>query len=131
MQQPIIFEVNSLSGYFSLIIVLNYDLSDLRRGYDFKCMQSKYSFNQANHSSDKQKHLTSPARAEPVRCNSVYGSIRAADTPKPRANGRGMDYPGSNMKLLWDHVNMRVTNLEEVNQFVKRTYREGWKLGDV
>ncbi len=55
-------------------------------------------------------------------------AIRAADTPKPRANGRGNDYPGSNMKLLWDAVNMRVTNLEEVNQYVKRDYREGWSL---
>ena len=58
-------------------------------------------------------------------------AIRAADTPKPRANGRGMDYPGSNMKLLWDHEKMRVTNLEEVNQYVKREYRKGWTLGDV
>jgi hypothetical protein len=58
-------------------------------------------------------------------------AIRAADTPKPRADGKGMIYPGSNMKLLWDHENMRVTNLEEVNQFVKREYREGWSFGGV
>jgi hypothetical protein len=58
-------------------------------------------------------------------------AIRAADTPKPRANGRGMDYPGSNMKLLWDHANMRCTNLDEVNQLVKREYRQGWTLGNV
>ena len=56
-------------------------------------------------------------------------AIRAADTPKPRANGRGFDYPGSNMKLIWDHQNMRVTNYDEVNQFVKREYRQGWSLG--
>ncbi len=54
--------------------------------------------------------------------------IRAADTPKPRANGKGNDYPGANMKLLWDYKNMRVTNLEEVNRFVKREYRKGWTL---
>ncbi|MFT4018887.1 MAG: Gfo/Idh/MocA family oxidoreductase [Agriterribacter sp.] len=54
--------------------------------------------------------------------------IRAADTPKPRANGRGNDYPGANMKLLWDYKNMKVTNLDEVNQFVKREYRKGWTL---
>ncbi len=54
--------------------------------------------------------------------------IRAADTPKPRTNGRGNDYPGANMKLLWDYKNMRVTNLDEVNQFVKREYRKGWTL---
>ncbi|WP_018616972.1 Gfo/Idh/MocA family protein [Segetibacter koreensis] len=56
-------------------------------------------------------------------------AIRAADTPKPRASGKGFDYPGSNMKLVWDHENMRVTNYDEVNQFVKREYRKGWSLG--
>jgi hypothetical protein len=55
-------------------------------------------------------------------------AIRAADTPKPRANGKGNDYPGANTKLLWDYKNMRVTNLEEVNKFVKREYRKGWTL---
>jgi hypothetical protein len=49
--------------------------------------------------------------------------------PKPRANGRGFDYPGSNTKLLWDHQNMRVTNFDEANQYVKREYRDGWTLG--
>jgi hypothetical protein len=56
-------------------------------------------------------------------------AIRVADIPKPRANGRGFDYPGSNTKLLWDYQNMRVTNYDEANQFVKRQYREGWTLG--
>ena len=55
--------------------------------------------------------------------------IRVADIPKPRANGRGNDYPGSNTKLLWDNQNMRVTNYDEANQFVKREYRKGWSLG--
>mgnify|MGYP000462870678 CR=1 FL=1 len=31
-------------------------------------------------------------------------------------------------KLLWDGENMRITNLEEANQFVGRTYREGWEM---
>ncbi len=31
-------------------------------------------------------------------------------------------------KLLWDPVAMRITNFEPANQFVKREYREGWKL---
>jgi hypothetical protein len=57
-------------------------------------------------------------------------AIRGADMPKPRTGGKkGFDYPGSNMKLLWDNENMRVTNYEDVNQFVKRTYRNGWSLG--
>jgi predicted dehydrogenase len=31
-------------------------------------------------------------------------------------------------KLLWDAQNMRITNFEAANQFVKRDYREGWTL---
>ncbi len=31
-------------------------------------------------------------------------------------------------KLLWDGENMRITNLEEANQFVGRTYRPGWEV---
>ncbi len=43
-------------------------------------------------------------------------------------DSRGRDtYPGRK-KLLWDAKNMRITNFEEANQFVKREYREGWKL---
>lgn len=55
--------------------------------------------------------------------------IRVADIPVPRASGRGSDYPGSNTKLLWDNAEMRVTNFDMANQFVKREYREGWSLG--
>jgi hypothetical protein len=31
-------------------------------------------------------------------------------------------------KLLWDGENTRITNLEEANQFVGRTYRKGWEV---
>ena len=31
-------------------------------------------------------------------------------------------------KLLWDGENIRITNLEEANQFVTRTYRKGWEV---
>jgi predicted dehydrogenase len=36
-------------------------------------------------------------------------------------------YPGRSAKLLWDNDAMRITNFDEVNQFVKRDYRQGWK----
>ena len=42
------------------------------------------------------------------------------------SNGKG--YPGRK-KLLWDAVNMKITNFDEANQFVKREYRAGYKLG--
>jgi len=31
-------------------------------------------------------------------------------------------------KLLWDAKNLKVTNFDEANQWVKREYRDGWKL---
>ena len=36
-------------------------------------------------------------------------------------------YPGRK-KLLWDGKNMKITNFDTANQFVKREYREGWSL---
>jgi len=31
-------------------------------------------------------------------------------------------------RMLWDGKNMKITNFDEANQFVKRKYRDGWKL---
>jgi hypothetical protein len=31
-------------------------------------------------------------------------------------------------KLLWDGENMRITNLEEANQYVGREYRKGFEV---
>ena len=39
----------------------------------------------------------------------------------------GKSFPGRK-KLLWDAKNMKITNFEEANQFVKREYRTGWNL---
>ncbi|GAB4467857.1 MAG: Gfo/Idh/MocA family oxidoreductase [Thermoflexibacter sp.] len=39
----------------------------------------------------------------------------------------GRNYPGRK-KLLWDAKNMKITNFDEANQFVRREYREGWTL---
>lgn len=36
-------------------------------------------------------------------------------------------YPGRK-KLLWDAKNMKITNFDDANQFVKREYRAGWSL---
>jgi hypothetical protein len=32
-------------------------------------------------------------------------------------------------KLLWDAKNMKITNFDEANQFVRRNYRQGYTLG--
>jgi hypothetical protein len=44
-----------------------------------------------------------------------------------KTSGRNAQYPGRK-KLLWDAKNMKITNFDEANEFVKREYREGWKL---
>ena len=41
---------------------------------------------------------------------------------KMKADG-GYSYPGRK-KLLWDGKNMRITNFDEANAFVKREYRK-------
>ncbi len=55
-------------------------------------------------------------------------AIRGADIQRKGADGR-ITYPGRYTKLLWDNDAMKVTNFDDVNQFVKREYREGWSLG--
>ena len=55
-------------------------------------------------------------------------AIRGNDLRVPRQNGNGFNYPGRNIKLIWDNQNMKVTNFDEVNQYVKRQYREGYRL---
>lgn len=41
---------------------------------------------------------------------------------------RGHELNGGQIKLLWDNQNMRVTNFDDVNQYVKRQYRPGFEL---
>jgi hypothetical protein len=45
---------------------------------------------------------------------------------EPDKNGN-RQYNGRK-KLLWDGKNMTITNFEPANRFVKREYRDGWKL---
>ncbi|HVG17322.1 MAG TPA: Gfo/Idh/MocA family oxidoreductase [Chitinophagaceae bacterium] len=55
-------------------------------------------------------------------------AIRGADIRKPRTTGSGFTYPGRNIKLLWDNDKMKITNFDDVNQYVKRDYRDGYNL---
>ena len=45
-----------------------------------------------------------------------------------KENGNGQMEFFARKKLLWDGENMRITNQEEANQFVTRTYRKGWEV---
>jgi predicted dehydrogenase len=53
-------------------------------------------------------------------------AIRSFMMKNPNAKGDNR-YPGRK-RLMWDAKNMKITNFEEANQFVKREYREGWTL---
>ena len=53
-------------------------------------------------------------------------AIRSNDVRTPRVGREGFDYPGRGIKLLWDGDNMKITNFEQANAFVKREYRKGW-----
>jgi len=35
---------------------------------------------------------------------------------------------GVNKKVMWDGPNMKVTNLPDLNQWVKRKSRKGWRI---
>lgn len=54
-------------------------------------------------------------------------AIRSYQMQKLSADGRNRSYPGRK-KLLWDAKNMKITNFDDANQFVKREYRQGWSL---
>jgi predicted dehydrogenase len=55
----------------------------------------------------------------------IMGNLALRSYAMRGANGEG--FPGRK-KLLWDAKNMKITNFDEANQFVKREYREGWTL---
>lgn len=55
-------------------------------------------------------------------------AIRSWMMKNPKLKGWDDKYLGRK-KLMWDAQNMKITNFDEANQFVKRTYRDGWGLG--
>jgi hypothetical protein len=42
--------------------------------------------------------------------------------------GNLAQHVGEGKKVEWDGKNMKVTNLRELNQWVKRDYRKGWRV---
>ena len=66
--------------------------------------------------------------AGPMTETVLMGNLAIRSYMLRRENSDGnMEFFGRK-KLLWDGANMRITNLEEANQFVGRTYREGWEM---
>jgi len=85
----------------------------------------------AGYGTEQAKNLSSNFDiAGPLTESVLMGNlaIRSYNIAKKDAKGKDI-YPGRNIKLLWDGPNMRITNFDDANQFVKRTYREGWSLG--
>ena len=85
----------------------------------------------AGYGSDTANNLSSRFDvAGPLTESVLMGNlaIRSSDVRKKNANG-DWDFPGRHIQFVWDGENMKITNFDEANQFVKRTYRDGWSLG--
>ena len=59
----------------------------------------------------------------------LMGNIAIRTYMLREGEGRTANYIGR-QQLNWDAANMRITNFEAANQFVKREYRAGWKLDE-
>jgi predicted dehydrogenase len=86
----------------------------------------------AGYGSDKEKDLSSNFRvAGPLTETVLMGNlaIRSCDVRRHTADGKNYDFPGRHLKLLWDGGNMKITNFDDANVFVRRDYRQGYSLG--
>jgi hypothetical protein len=86
----------------------------------------------AGYGSEKAKNLSSNFDiAGPLTESVLMGNlaIRSYNIRKQKQKGGDFDYPGRFITLVWDGPNMKITNFDEANQFVRRTYRQGWSLG--
>lgn len=58
----------------------------------------------------------------------LMGNLAIRSLYTQEKQGNGMAYTGTGKKLRWDGENMKITNYEPANQFVKRDYAGGHKL---
>jgi hypothetical protein len=66
--------------------------------------------------------------AGPMTETVLMGNLAIRSYMLQRENSEGNMEFFARKKLLWDGENMRITNMEEANQFVGRTYRDGWEV---
>jgi len=85
----------------------------------------------AGHGSKEHKNLSSHFDiAGPLTESVLMGNLAIRSYDYKDTDKKGLTtYPGRNIQLTWDGPNMKITNFEPANQFVKRTYRAGWSLG--
>jgi len=68
------------------------------------------------------------SNAGPLTETVLMGNLAVLSYNYSETNTKGQrSFPGRK-KLLWDGPNMKISNFEPANQFVKRNYRDGWKL---
>ncbi len=83
----------------------------------------------AGYGSPEHKALTSSFDyAGPMTETVLMGNLAIRSYMLRKDVGDGRTEFFARRKLLWDGENMRITNVEEANQFVGRTYREGWEV---
>ncbi|SDE26061.1 Predicted dehydrogenase [Pricia antarctica] len=83
----------------------------------------------AGFDSELHKGLTSSFDyAGPMTETVLMGNLAIRSYLLRRENAKGdMEFFGRK-KLLWDGENMRITNLEEANEFVGQQFRKGWEV---
>ena len=82
----------------------------------------------AGFDSKEHKALTSSFDyAGPMTETVLMGNLAIRSYMLRKENGNDQKYYGRK-KLLWDGEKMKITNMEEANQFVGRTYRKGWDV---
>ena len=81
----------------------------------------------AGYKSKEADSLSAPfSIAGPLTESVLMGNLAIRSYDVKEIIGSKEKYPGRGIQLLWDGPNMKVTNFDAANQFVKRTYRQGW-----
>ena len=66
--------------------------------------------------------------AGPMTETVLMGNLAIRSYMLRKENNKGSLEFFARKKLLWDGEGMKITNLDEANQFVSRNYREGWTV---
>ncbi|MEB2782691.1 Gfo/Idh/MocA family oxidoreductase [Algoriphagus sp. C2-6-M1] len=83
----------------------------------------------AGFGSMEHKGLTSSFDyAGPMTETVLMGNLAIRSYMLRRENSKGQPEFYGRKKLLWDGDKLLITNFEDANQFVGRTYREGWEM---
>lgn len=116
--------------YFNNGDILNFEDKTVNEVPEYGHHSSWVEACKAGYKSSRHIELTSTFDyAGPLTESILMGNlaIRSYNIRKKNSTNNRFNYPGRK-KLLWDGSNMRITNFDEANQFVKREYREGWSL---